>query len=813
MTSQRVLALPLVPLTGMFAFGVVLGAALWDKGVIACGTPGLALLQSRWAAVILGLLALAMWPWAYRGAGVPAPISGSASSWDRARVIGLLLAYVALGVGRVLVQPVPPCFRSDHIGAIAAATGPQGRYAVLTGTVVGWPERQGTRARYRVRAETLVWRGRHQPVQGDVWVRADARPGLQYGDRARFVGTLRQPPRYETFDYRRYLARRGIHALLDAREVIPLSAGHGERWRAALYRFRARAAATVAGLFPEPYAALAQGILLGIESNIPRDLEAAFNATGTSHIVVISGFNIAIISGIALALLAPVLGRRRAAPLVMLVILAYVLLVGADAAVVRAGIMGMIYTLGLTFGRQTHVLNSLFASALVMMLVNPHTLWDLGFQLSFLATLGLVVVHPPLAERVQGWLRERLPAGWGERIYPVLDDALLVTLAAQVTTTPLLVGTFGRLSLVSLVANVLILPVQPLVMLGAGASTLVGMVWLPAGQMLAWLPLIPLAWTVAVVRTLARWPAAVVTVSEGWRSGVGAYYGLLAVYGVWHYLRLAGVEISPGTWLSPALRAGARWARAWGPVLGMGLVALWPFHARARVASTAQVTWYPAGHVRLDVPGLPPLVFPVRGPRTDAASEVMRDLPRARGAIWVITHDDPETLAALWGRIRDAPPALVIYPARCVNGWPCPEAWWRFLGALSRRHVPAVPLAPGVPWTFGQDLTLMYTPSDATSPQPVWVRHLAWRLLLPADVPPALQPRLPVPPGGPVVLLAPLPATGAWPDPSALARWQPVRVYVPDTATYPPASRRALEAYPQVRFDPRRPFTVPLRRH
>ncbi len=180
------------------------------------------------------------------------------------------------------------------------------------------------------------------------------------------------------------------------------------------------------------------------------------------------------------------LGKRRAVPLALAGIVLYTLLVGADAAVVRAAIMGCLYVLALYFGRQTEVRTSLIFSALLMTAINPHTLWDVGFQLSFAATAGLIWVTPPLEHVADRWLAALVGTQHVRRVMGLLSEALLVTLAAQIATEPLIVYHFGRMSAVSLLTNLLILPVQPMVMLAGGLATLAGMVWLPLGQLLGW---------------------------------------------------------------------------------------------------------------------------------------------------------------------------------------------------------------------------------------------------------------------------------------------------------------------------------------
>lgn len=159
-------------------------------------------------------------------------------------------------------------------------------------------------------------------------------------------------------------------------------------------------------------------------------------------------------------------------------------------------------------GRPGLALNSLIFSGFILTLLNPLILSDVGFQLSFMATLGLILLVPPLERTFFGLLQRLLKTEQVGLGMALLNELLIVTLAAQIITGPLIVYHFGRLSLVSLLTNLLILPAQPPVMIVGGLAALGGMVWLPLGQALGWLVWLPLAWTVQMVEWTARLPFA-----------------------------------------------------------------------------------------------------------------------------------------------------------------------------------------------------------------------------------------------------------------------------------------------------------------
>jgi competence protein ComEC len=253
-----------------------------------------------------------------------------------------------------------------------------------------------------------------------------------------------------------------------------------------------------------------------------------------------------------------VVGKRRVVWIAIAGIALYTLLVGADAAVVRAAIMGGLYVLALYFGRQAEARTSLLFSAILMTAINPNTLWDVGFQLSFAATAGLIWLVPPLERLTERWAGALGGLGHGRGVPGLLSEALLVTLAAQIATGPLVVYHFGRLSLVSLLTNLLVLPVQPMVMLAGGLAALAGLVWLPAGQALGWLAWLPLAWTVGVVHGTAAFPLASFTLGRfsPWLLAL-IYAGLAGL--VWQMSRVpARDEARPPAPGGSALRRSTR---------------------------------------------------------------------------------------------------------------------------------------------------------------------------------------------------------------------------------------------------------------
>ena len=396
----------------------------------------------------------------------------------------------------------------------------------LRGLVAGEPDVRDRWTNLRVAARRLKRDENWTEVLGTVLVRAPRYPAYHYGDELEIEGSLETPPEFDDFSYRDYLARQGVYSLLRRPRITLLAQGKGNPFYAALYALKGRAQTVIAAILPEPQASLLTGILLGVERGIPADVMERFNATSTSHIIAISGFNITILAGILSRMGRRLLGRRSATFAVAGIVI-YTILVGAYAAVVRAAIMGCLYIIATHYGRRGDALTSLVAAAMLMSLIQPLVLWDVGFQLSFAATLGLILYTP----LVHAGLTRLLARGMGneraQQIARLLNEVFTVTLVAQLMTLPILVYNFQRLSLIGLPTNFLILAAQPGVMIWGGLATLLGLMILPLGRIVGWVAWLFLTYTLKVVEIMAQVPHASLEVGRPSLAQVGLYYGLL----------------------------------------------------------------------------------------------------------------------------------------------------------------------------------------------------------------------------------------------------------------------------------------------
>lgn len=453
-------------------------------------------------------------------------------AWRTAWARKVVWASAGILLGAVRMWLAQPVFDAAHVAAYRAIGDVE-----LIGVVVAEPDVRPFYTSLWVRSELLIPPndGVH-PVHGDVLVRAPVYTQIVYGDRVRLRGKLDLPPTLEDFDYRAYLTRRGIAVMMTYPTIERLASHQANPVLEALYRFKAHAWHTLLRMMTEPQASLLAGILLGIESGIPRSLQEAFAATGTSHIVAISGFNISIIAGV-LASLARRVGRGRgefwlAAGGIAL----YTVLVGASASVVRAALMGSVTLAARAMDRRLHGSTSLAAAALLMAVLDAYVWWDAGFLLSLSATAGLLLFTEPLTHGFLRVFTRLLGPTWGKRVVGWLSEALIVTLAAQLTTLPILLALFKRLSLITLLTNLLILPAQPWVMLVGGVALLAALLVFPLGQIVGWGAWVLLSYTIAVVRWTGSLPWASVPFEMVSVPVVWGYYGGLGLALWWSRL-------------------------------------------------------------------------------------------------------------------------------------------------------------------------------------------------------------------------------------------------------------------------------------
>jgi competence protein ComEC len=408
---------------------------------------------------------------------------------------------------------------------------------LMTGTLTEPPDYRDTYTNLQIKVENVDSGSGDMPVQGFILVRVPALATYEYGQRVRVRGSLKTPPENEEFSYRDYLARQGIHSTMSMADVTILPSNDGNPFFVQVYKLKTKLLENTYRLYHDPEASLLAGILFGVDTGLTRKLQDAFKNTGTAHIIAISGFNIAIIAGIFFSIFKNMFGERLGAAFAILGIIFYTLLVGADAAVVRAAIMGSLSLLARQLGRRNDGINALAAVAFVMAFWNPLVIWDVGFQLSFFATLGLILYAGPFSNFTSS-LISKISKQDMSMFARIINDNVVLTFAAQLTTIPIMAYHFKRISLISFIANPFILPVQPAVMIAGGLAVFTSLVIFPLGQLIAWFAWPFAAYTIRIVEFFDRVPHASIYLGDSpiW-TVLGIYIALFSVTFNWSRIK------------------------------------------------------------------------------------------------------------------------------------------------------------------------------------------------------------------------------------------------------------------------------------
>lgn len=419
----------------------------------------------------------------------------------------LALTTIFLTIGMVRMELAKSEFGHSSLQAKA------GTSVTLEGKVVRDPE---------VREKSL-----HAYVQVDenlLLVTVDRYAKAAYGDVVTVTGTLTQPEAFVTdmgrsFDYPAYLKARGVEYQLAFASLTVLDSGQGNPILAWLYALKNALQAEITAYLPEPASALGQGLLLGVGEALGAEIETAFRRSGLIHIVVLSGYNIMLIVTFMMVLLRPLRTGFLKLTLSLLAIGAFAVMVGLSATVLRASFMAAILIIATAYHRQYLILRVLLFTATIMICINPWLLvYDIGFQLSFMATLGLVLIAPQL-ERVCAWL----PEGYGLRSF------FFATIATQIAVLPILLYQIGEVSLIAVVANVLVLPLVPIVMLLTFLVALFGFFSSSLATLMAWPTTVLLTGIIEVALWLAELPYSALVVPILPAFIIPLSYGLMAI--------------------------------------------------------------------------------------------------------------------------------------------------------------------------------------------------------------------------------------------------------------------------------------------
>ncbi len=366
---------------------------------------------------------------------------------------------LSLGVIRFVVSVPPPSLLLGGVGETIS----------LTGVISSDPDIREFTTKLSIETD-----------EGTVLVTAPI-GAYAYGDEIMATGTLTQPENFETttgrtFNYEAYLGKDGIYFEIKKAKVVVLSHNHGNSILSLLFTLKHAILNVFSKTIPDPERTLLGGILLGIKQSLGTDVRDALVATGTIHIVALSGYNVSVVAGSIMRALSLITSRTVATMAGGIGIVLFVLMTGASSTAIRAGLMALLALIAKIWGRPYDALRILFIAGVAMLIYNPHYLTDdISFQLSFLATLGIIVIEPILRSKLS-FLQSRF-----------IIELFSVTLAAQIAVLPFLVWAMGTLSLVSLPINIFVGILIPYSMFGGALVAFLGLLSMPCATPVAYL--------------------------------------------------------------------------------------------------------------------------------------------------------------------------------------------------------------------------------------------------------------------------------------------------------------------------------------
>lgn len=349
----------------------------------------------------------------------------------------------------------------------------------------------------------------YPPFAGEISVLAPLSPEINYGDVVQATGEISAPssasqepvsffPKIKITDHNKGFLPKG--KLIEFKKSI-------------IVQFKK--------FLPSDSAALLSGLTLGWRGDFTDDFKREMSLSGTTHMVALSGYNITILVLVVAGIFGYWLSRRATFWLTSIVIVLFILMVGSEASVIRAAIMGFLALFAKEAGRRYSIRNAVALTAAAMIIIDPGTIFDIGFILSFLSLIGIILLEPAITRFLRMEEKPKSFMSWRENA--------LTTLSAQLAVAPILIMVFGNFSLTSILANVLILEFVPLTMLGGFILALAGSIFYYSGFLISFFENIILKYELQVIKLFAGWSVPVLSGTRSWIF-FGIYYSALILF-------------------------------------------------------------------------------------------------------------------------------------------------------------------------------------------------------------------------------------------------------------------------------------------
>ncbi len=429
------------------------------------------------------------------------------SSKEKIFLIFIFLISLSLGILRYEIK--------DNVVLDGNLEKVVGNKVILTGVVLDEPKVTQKQAVLTVDFKNIFYSSSSIAVDGRGLVSTDLYPEVKYGDLIKIYGKLEKPENFTDtpsqiksqsdgarFDYISYLGKDNIFYKIDFVKTETISSGHGNIIKSFLFKLKNSFVKNIDQTINAPESSLMSGILLGAKNSIDQKIQDDFRKAGLSHVVALSGYNITIVADGIMKTLG-FLPRNVGFSFGVLGIILFVLMSGASSTAVRASVMALIVILAQVTHRNYQAGRALIVAGVIMILFNPKILvFDISFQLSFLATVAIIYVAPILKNKFT-FITERF----------ALRDTISSSIAAQILVLPLILYKMGLLSLVALPANILVLAFVPVTMFFGFVTGMIGFIWLPLSLPFAWVSWFLLAYIIKLSGFFAGLPFASLEIS------------------------------------------------------------------------------------------------------------------------------------------------------------------------------------------------------------------------------------------------------------------------------------------------------------
>ncbi len=436
---------------------------------------------------------------------------------NKIKIIGLCGLFFILGIFRfIIANPI------DNSNRISFYNDQE--EIEFQGLVAEESDIREDKIKLTIATQSILEEGIQRNINGKVLVDVERFPEYSYGDLLNITCQLQTPAVFDDFNYKDYLAKSDIYSVCYKAQANLVNSNQGNKFTGILLKIKNKFSNIISLVLPEPQASFLKAMLLGLKNGLSDDFKESFNITGTSHIIVISGLHIAIVAGILLYITKILsFSRKYSLAISIIGLVLFIFLIGAHPSSVRAGIMGSLIILAMYSGRLSDTKNAIICAALIIILINPKVLkFDAGFQMSFLATIGIIYLSPYLKKFLKF-----IPNIFKFR------EIIAMTLAAQILTLPVIIYNFERISIISPIVNVLIIPLVPVAIVMGFISLFSGLVWIYLGKLIAIITWFALQYIISVVKIFSKIPLASIEVNKIWVGWIIFYY-IIVMLLIWH---------------------------------------------------------------------------------------------------------------------------------------------------------------------------------------------------------------------------------------------------------------------------------------